>query len=207
VRTRDRILETARNLFNDEGLAQVSTNRIATELDISPGNLHYHFKKKEVLVAWLLRRLTESLRPFADSHESVEAIEDLWMTMHLALEVIDQYRFILRDVDFLVREYPALVVPLRELVGRRIAAMRAVLEKLRGLQVIDATDEQLTALVLQAVLANTAWHSFENLLPVGARGSVSGTRAVAYHLLVMLSPYVNEASRPYLDYLRGRYAT
>ncbi|TXH49260.1 MAG: TetR/AcrR family transcriptional regulator, partial [Burkholderiaceae bacterium] len=170
MRTRDRILETARNLFNDEGLAQVSTNRIATELDISPGNLHYHFKKKEVLVAWLLRRLTESLRPFADSHESVEAIEDLWMTMHLALEVIDQYRFILRDVDFLVREYPALVVPLRELVGRRIAAMRAVLEKLRGLQVIDATDEQLTALVLQAVLANTAWHSFENLLPVGARG-------------------------------------
>ena len=121
--------------------------------------------------------------------------------------MIDQYRFILRDVDFLVREYPALVVPLRELVGRRIAAMRAVLEKLRGLQVIDATDEQLTALVLQAVLANTAWHSFENLLPVGARGSVSGTRAVAYHLLVMLSPYVNEASRPYLDYLRGRYAT
>ena len=207
MRTRDRILETARNLFNDEGLAQVSTNRIATELDISPGNLHYHFKKKEVLVAWLLRRLTESLRPFADSHESVEAIEDLWMTMHLALEVIDQYRFILRDVDFLVREYPALVVPLRELVGRRIAAMRAVLEKLRGLQVIDATDEQLTALVLQAVLANTAWHSFENLLPVGARGSVSGTRPVAYHLLVMLSPYVNEASRPYLDYLRGRYAT
>ena len=85
MRTRDRILETARNLFNDEGLAQVSTNRIATELDISPGNLHYHFKKKEVLVAWLLRRLTESLRPFADSHESVEAIEDLWMTMHLAL--------------------------------------------------------------------------------------------------------------------------
>ncbi len=207
MRTRDRILEAARTLFNDEGLAQVSTNRIATELDISPGNLHYHFKKKEDLVGWLLRRLTESLRPFADSHESVEAIEDLWMTMHLALEVIDQYRFILRDVDFLVREYPALVVPLRELVGRRIAAMRAVLEKLRGLQVIDATDEQLTALVLQAVLANTAWHSFENLLPVGAQGSVSGTRAVAYHLLVMLSPYVNEASRPYLDYLRGRYAT
>jgi hypothetical protein len=28
--------ETARNLFNDEGLAQASTNRIATELDISP---------------------------------------------------------------------------------------------------------------------------------------------------------------------------
>jgi AcrR family transcriptional regulator len=66
VRTRDRILEAARTLFNDEGLAQVSTNRIATELDIRPGNLHYHFKKKEDLVGWLLRRLTESLRPFAD---------------------------------------------------------------------------------------------------------------------------------------------
>lgn len=206
MRTRDRILEAARTLFNDEGLAQVSTNRIATELDISPGNLHYHFKKKEDLVGWLLRRFTEALRPFADSHESVEVIEDLWMTIHLALEVIDQYRFILRDADYLVREYPTLVLPLRELIGRRIAAIRAVLEKLRDLEVIQVTDEQLTALVLQAVLVTTAWHAFENLMPVAARGPISGTRAAAYHLLVMLSPYVNDASRLYLDYLRDRYA-
>ena len=85
--------------------------------------------------------------------------------------------------------------------------MRAVLEKLRGLQVIDATDEQLTALVLQAVLANTAWHSFEN--PPARRGP----RIRFWNKGCGVSPAGDvvavrqRASRPYLGYLRGRYAT
>ena len=112
---------------------------------------------------------------------------------------------LLRECALAIAASPAIVDP--EFLPKGLHDIGEAGMSSRLQQVIDATDEQLTALVLQAVLANTAWHSFENLLPVGARGSVSGTRAVAYHLLVMLSPYVNEASRPYLDYLRGRYAT
>src|SRR6266536_2569583 len=58
MKTRDRILETALRLFNEEGAAKVPTNRIATELEMSPGNLYYHFRQKEQLVDRLLRRLT-----------------------------------------------------------------------------------------------------------------------------------------------------
>lgn len=206
MKTRERILETARQLFNDEGLAQVSTNRIAAELEISPGNLHYHFKKKEDLVAWLVRRFAEALRPFASASQSVEAIDDLWVTLHLALETIDRYRFILRDVDFLLREYPALAGPLREITVHRIEVVHAMLGRLRERGIIEASDEQLTVLALQTVMTYTAWHSFEALVPTGPWKPLTGTRAAAYHLLFMLSPYVNEQSRPYLDYLRGRYA-
>lgn len=205
MKTRDRILDAARLLFNAEGLAQVSTNRIAAELDISPGNLHYHFRRKEDLVAWLVRRFIEALRPYADVHQSIEAIDDLWVAMHLNLEVLDQYRFILRDVDFLTREYPDLLGPLRDLTGRRIASARAVLGKLRELEVISASDEQIGALALQTILTNTAWYAFENLLPESDRLTVRGPRAAAFHLLLMLSPLVNEQSQRYLDYLGERY--
>lgn len=205
MKTRDRILETARQLFNDEGLAQVSTNRIATELDISPGNLHYHFKRKEDLVSWLLRRFMETLRPFVDAHRSVEALDDFWVTLHLALEATDHYRFLLRDADFLLLEFPGLIRSMRELTAQRVAAMRAVLDKLRGVGVIAATDEQVATLALHSVLASTAWHSFENLLPPPAPPAPGGSHAVAYHLLVLLSPYVGEDSRHYLAYLRSRY--
>ena len=206
MKTRDRILETALHLFNAEGLAQVSTNRIAAELAMSPGNLHYHFKRKEDLVTWLLRRFAEALRRFADAHETVEALDDLWLTMHLGLEVLDHHRFILRDMDFLLREYPALHAPLRELIGQRIATLQAALESLRRRDILQATDEQLASLALQTVLANTAWPSVEHLLPAAMPGTLRGSRAVAYHFLVMLSPYVDDASRQYLAYLRSRYA-
>ena len=46
--TKEWILETACRLFNEYGTAAISTKRIAKEMGISPGNLYYHFKNKEL---------------------------------------------------------------------------------------------------------------------------------------------------------------
>jgi len=62
IPTRERILQTSLALFNALGLAAVSTHRIAAELEMSPGNLHYHFKTKASIVerlflaSWLRAR-------------------------------------------------------------------------------------------------------------------------------------------------------
>ena len=55
-RTRQRILDTTLALYNERGEPQVSTSLIATELGISAGNLHYHFRRKDELSAALLER-------------------------------------------------------------------------------------------------------------------------------------------------------
>ena len=54
MKTRERILKTALKMFNERGIHGVGVRDIARQLEMSPGNLQYHFKKKEDLVVALI---------------------------------------------------------------------------------------------------------------------------------------------------------
>eukprot|EP01036_Dinobryon_divergens_P004509 gene4509-5963_t len=49
-RTAQRIAEVTLELFNRFGEPNVSTTLISSELNISPGNLYYHFRNKDDIV-------------------------------------------------------------------------------------------------------------------------------------------------------------
>jgi AcrR family transcriptional regulator len=55
--TFERILSTARQLFNAHGADRVPIYKIASELGISPGNLTYHFARKQDILYSLIDRL------------------------------------------------------------------------------------------------------------------------------------------------------
>jgi len=61
MNTKELILETALKLFNDRGIAAVTTNHIAHELGISPGSLYYHFGNKEEILRALFIKMINAL--------------------------------------------------------------------------------------------------------------------------------------------------
>ena len=203
--TRERILQTSLALFNALGLPAVSTHRIAAELEISPGNLHYHFKAKRLVVERLFVRFEARLASLNASSNSVRAIDDLWLALHLRFEAIDDYRFIYRDMAYLSSEYPELGQRAQKLTGENLLAAQALCETLVTSGVIEATPEEAQMLALQMVFTTTCWLSFERLVPGRDALVQADPGLAAYYTLTLIAPYVSRESRAYLDYLRVKY--
>jgi len=203
--TRERILQASLALFNAQGLAAVSTHRIAAELEISPGNLHYHFKAKQLIVDRLFRRFEDRLESLNASSDTVRAIDDLWLALHLRFEAIDAYRFVYRDMAFLSSEYPALGGRAQALTAQNLLAAQALCETLVAAGVIEATAEEAQMLALQMVFTTTCWLSFERLVPGRDALQQADPGFAAFYTLTLIAPYVSRESRAYLDYLRGKY--
>jgi len=204
MKTRDRIVEQSLVLFNAEGLPKVSTNRIAAELEISPGNLYYHFKSKERIVEWLIRRFEQRMAPLLDQTVVVAALDDWWLTLHLGLEAITAYRFLYRDVDFLLHEYPRCGARVQHQAALNVRAAMRQCQQLLAAGVLRASPTEIAALARQIVFTATCWPTYSRLMHIGAE-SAEGPEHAAYHLLALMSPYVDGASRKYLDYLRSKY--
>ncbi len=203
MKTRDRILETSLRLFNQEGMAKVPTNRIAVELEMSPGNLYYHFRQKELIVERLLRRLEGEIEPLLGGPGAdLVAIDDFWLFLHLAFEKMFEYRCSYRDADYVASEYPRLAPRLPRLNARGLEVIERLCRQLAAAGVLRAVDDDIKVLSLQMMLVATCWFTFARMLPPSAD---TGPGRAAYQVLSLLAPYLSEDGRQYMDYLRRKY--
>ena len=105
-------------MFNEHGEANTTTNDIADETDISPGNLHYHFRKKSDLIDALIAEFQADVRevlqpPGQDESDEESAIDEFWGFIQLLIEVLAAYRFLIRDTETMVERYPQVAKAIR----------------------------------------------------------------------------------------------
>ena len=118
MKTRDRILECALQLFNHKGEPNVSTMEVANEMGISPGNLYYHFHGKEPLVLGLFERFQNELAPLLDPPAEAQLEpQDYWLFLHLIVERMAHYRFLFQDLSNLAGRLPKLARGIRNLLN------------------------------------------------------------------------------------------
>jgi AcrR family transcriptional regulator len=109
MRTRERILQTARDLFNASGTAAISTNHIADALGMSPGNLYYHFHNKEEIIRALFeQQFAHSDALYQLSGDSPPTLADLQDLVRATFAMSWGYRFIYRELIALLRRDDAL---------------------------------------------------------------------------------------------------
>lgn len=67
--TREKILETAREILLTDGFEALTTQAIADRMDITDAGVHYHFETKEDLLAGLIENQTTKLRQQLEAYE------------------------------------------------------------------------------------------------------------------------------------------
>lgn len=107
--SKEKILQKALELFNDKGFANVSIRLIATELNISHSNLIYHYKTKNDIATALHNELLEKaivLNTKAVTYS--DFVEGLFESTKQGFEILYDYRFLIIDLNFILKENEAL---------------------------------------------------------------------------------------------------
>lgn len=96
-KTQQKIVKTAIQLFNKNGVANVRVQDIAIAANISPGNLTYHYKTKKDLMAAVLhymKSLQKEMFPYQSVIEAPTWIEVIQTYLRFQI----QFRFFYRDI-------------------------------------------------------------------------------------------------------------
>jgi AcrR family transcriptional regulator len=204
-RTRERILETGLALFNAAGAPRVTTADIADEMNISPGNLYYHFANKEEIVFELYRAFEARVEPlYADPRGRRLGIEDLWLWLHVLHEAMWAYRFLYRDLAELASRDQRLRTRFAALFRSGAAT---VVEWCRGLSEAGAmriSEREIEALADNVMLIAAYWPSYDRNRRARLDDTSDAGRA-AYQVLSLFAPYVADEARAHLERLSAAY--
>lgn len=208
-RTAERILEVTLDLFNRFGEPNVSTTLISAELNISPGNLYYHYPAKDELINSLFDRYRAALTELLDAADGVRDVEDAWFFLHTLFELIWRHRFLYRDLNDLLSKNRRLETQFQVVLQDKARAIRSLLHGMRRHGAIAIDDRELEPTATSMVVVLTYWLSFEYVRdPRRALEPDAAQQALlrgAHHVLHLLVPYLEAAQRTHLLQLAGAY--
>jgi AcrR family transcriptional regulator len=205
-RTRERIIETSLRLFNDFGEPNVTTAVISDEMNISPGNLYYHFHNKdeilETIFAVFEREIEETL---AAPTRRPANVEDVWLFLHLLFEQIWKYRFFYRDLNDLLTRNRVLEIHFRQILAHKVRTATSLCEGLVSAGAMRASSGELRTLATNMAVIATYWLSFEYVCD--PRGKVESDRIGrgVFQVMAMISPFLVGESRTLLEKLSQAY--
>ena len=208
-RTAERILEVTLDLFNRFGEPNVSTTLISAELRISPGNLYYHYPAKDELINALFDRFERALNELLPAAEGVSNVEDAWLWLHMLFELVWANRFLYRDLNDLLSKNRRLETQFQRVLkakGRAVQSVLAGLSRASAVK-IDAREAESVATAMVVVL--TYWLSYEYVRDprraLEPEQAATALQRGAFHVLGLLLPHLEPASREHLHRLAGSY--
>ena len=202
--TRQRILDASLAMFNEQGEPNVTTNHIADELEISPGNLYYHFRNKDDIIEQLFGGYEQRMDAALSAPEGrLPGLEDVWLQLHLVFECIWDYRFLYRDlVDILTRNR-RLRLRFARILKRADEQAHQVMRGLVQAGVMRASADEVDAAATNILVIATFWLNY-----AAARGDKDERTSIRdgiVQVMMLIAPFLRDAERVHLNTLTRAY--
>lgn len=207
MKTRDRIVAAALQLFNEQGEARVTTNHIAAHLGISPGNLYYHFRNKNDIIHCIFADYSAHLRKsFVPVTGAASASPALWLHyLDAVFYVMWEFRFLYANLHGILQRDVQLHQQYLELQQELEANLQALLRELNNQQVLTVPDEDVAMLSQNLKMLVTCWVSYQLVQQVEARLSQGVLYEGVVRVLLMLKPYFHTNKGLELNQLLEHY--
>lgn len=205
MKTRERILVTSLELFNGYGEPNVTTIHIADEMDISPGNLYYHFRNKDEITLELFARFEESMLDLLQAPEDRGLeLEDAWLYLHMLFETIARYRFIYRNLVDLISRIEKIRGPFQRIMKRKRLTAVALCRGLVQQGVMEAAADEIEMLADNIILSTTFWLNYQQISEPDEANN-DHTAAGVFQVLSLLGPHLKDDQKAYLRALSLEY--
>jgi AcrR family transcriptional regulator len=210
MKTRDKILLSSLELFNERGERNVTTNHIAAHLAISPGNLYYHFRNKSDIIYEIFleyEKLVDYYLQIPDDRPLT--LEDLTFYLESVFDGLWSYRFLHRDLEFLLDSDERLRVRYRDFTNRCLGSINTIFAKMGEAGIIQDQPEELrSAMSLNVWLVITNWMAFLKTAHASENDSalsLTELKQGIYQVLTLEIPYLTPEFRQDVLTLREKY--
>jgi len=200
-KTRQNIIQKAIQLFNERGVVNVRIRDIADDLGISPGNVSYHYKKKQELLDSVYRFMIKRLEEMAVGNQFMNPTKDPLYVAQGYLKHISEFRFFYQDTLEIIRSYPTLAV----LHQQQVAQEKSII---RNLMFMSVGKGDLVAEPFEGVyesLAHSIWMTLHFWLTQQIiRGEENNNLEEGLITIAnLLYPYATEKGRTIFERVRG----
>lgn len=161
LKTKERILQLSLQLFNERGERSVTTNHIAAELNMSPGNLYYHFRNKSEIIKELMEQYQgETLQMLALPDDRLLDANDKIRYFQVLSSQLWAYRFLHRDVYHLVENNEDFRKMYPRFAGQVMQQGQKIYQAFVDAGLMQMTSSEIEALIINLWIVLTNWTNF-----------------------------------------------
>lgn len=124
--TKDKIIQASVELFNEKGIS-ITLRDIADHVGISIGNLAYHFKNKDFIIAEIFRQMETERQQRLSEVQLIPSFENADRQTLAILKISHKYRFFYLHTLDILRTYPEIAAPFRKQIDNNIDYVNAIL--------------------------------------------------------------------------------